>query len=92
MSKEAIKKFQEEAKSNKDLQDKIIEAGSDLDQIVSIAGNAGFDFTKEELVQLSEEAKSQLSDDDLDKVAGGSGKATAVTVTGCAVTVCVGVI
>lgn len=90
MSKEAIKKFQEEAKSNKDLQEQIVEAGSDVDKIVSIANNAGFSFTKEELLQFSEEAKSQLSDDDLDKVAGGSG--ATVTVTAVAVTVCVGVI
>ncbi|MFH2047558.1 MAG: Nif11-like leader peptide family RiPP precursor [Pseudomonadota bacterium] len=92
MSNEEIKRFQTEVKGKKNLQDELAAAGSDMDKIVSIANKNGYKFSKDELTKFAEEAKSRLSDDDLEKVAGGAGNATAVTVTGVVVTVCVGVI
>ena len=73
MSMEEIKRFQTEAKEKEDIQKALSETGSDIDKVVSIASENGYDFTKEELVKFAEEQKSKLSDEDLGSAAGGKG-------------------
>ena len=77
MSIEEIKRFQTEAKEKEDIQKALSEAGSDIDKVVSIASENGYDFTKEELIKFAEEQKSKLSDEDLKSVAGGTGEGAA---------------
>jgi predicted ribosomally synthesized peptide with nif11-like leader len=86
MSKEEITRFQKDVKNSKDLQEKLIDAGSDVNKIISIANSSGYNLNKEELVKFANEAKSELNDEDLEKVAGGG------VLSGAGVTVVVSVI
>jgi predicted ribosomally synthesized peptide with nif11-like leader len=46
-----------------------------LDALISLASTAGFDFTLDELkARFSKKSGSELSDDELEAVAGGKGK------------------
>lgn len=73
MSVEEIKRFQQNLKDDKDLQKKLVDVGSDIDKIVEFAKSNGYDFSKSEIDALSNRKKSgELSDDDLEKVAGGA--------------------
>jgi predicted ribosomally synthesized peptide with nif11-like leader len=63
MSIESAKKFLD----NIILSEKINKAKDDKEKVKQVIKEAGYDFTDEEL----EKAKSELSDDDLDNVAGG---------------------
>jgi predicted ribosomally synthesized peptide with nif11-like leader len=86
MSKEEITRFQKDVKNSKDLQEKLIDAGSDVNKIISIANSSGYNLNKDELVKFADEAKSELNDEDLEKVAGGG------VLSGAGVTVVVSVI
>lgn len=70
MSKEAVTQFREEVSRNEGLQAEIMNAG-DLD-IVSLARSKGFEFTLEELQDAVEAAADQLTDFELEMVAGGT--------------------
>ena len=63
MSIESAKKFLD----NIILSEKINKAKDDKEKVKQFIKEAGYDFTDEELKQVS----SELSDDDLDNVAGG---------------------
>lgn len=89
MSVAEIERFQKEAKEKEEIQKALTTAGSDVDKIVSIANQNGYVFDKDELLKFAEEHKGQLSDEDLENVAGGEGQGV---VTIAAVTVVVGVI
>ena len=67
MSEEQLKAFWEAVQSDTSLQEKLRAAKTDADSIASIAKEAGFKITAEEV----EEAQAQLSDEQLDAVAGG---------------------
>jgi predicted ribosomally synthesized peptide with nif11-like leader len=68
MSEENLKAFLVAVKSDVSLQDKL-KLVSDPDAVVSIAKEAGFSITTDELKQQSGER--ELSDDELEEVAGG---------------------
>ncbi len=72
MSVQAAKDFIVKIKQDKSLADSLESAGDD-DARRKIAAEAGFDFTRDDIKEaLSEGSSKQLSDDDLDSVAGGS--------------------
>jgi len=66
MSEEQLKAFWEAVQEDTSLQEKL-RATTDVDSIASIAKEAGFEITAEEV----KEAQAQLSDEQLDGVAGG---------------------
>ena len=66
MSEEQLKAFWEAIQADPSLQEKL-RAATDADSIVRIAKEAGFEITADEI----KEAQSELSDEQLDRVAGG---------------------
>ncbi len=66
MSEEQLKAFWEAVQADSSLQEKL-RATTDADSIASIAKEAGFETTAEEV----KEAQAQLSDEQLDGVFGG---------------------
>ncbi len=66
MSEEQLKAFWEAVQADTSLQEKPREA-TDADSIVSIAKEAGFEITADEV----KEAQSGLSDEQLDQASGG---------------------
>ena len=66
MSEEQLKAFWEAVQADPSLQEKL-RAAIDADSIVSIAKETGFEISAEEV----KEAQSELSDEQLDGVAGG---------------------
>ena len=67
MSIESAKAFLERIKSDEDFKNSVGELGTAEERMEYVKG-AGFDFTKEEIKSL----KDELSDEELDAVAGGS--------------------
>ena len=77
MSEDQFKAFVEKVKGDTSLQEKL-KAASDADAVVSIAKEEGFsisiDDIKAQLLELSDEAGDvELSDEELEGVAGGVG-------------------
>ena len=68
MSKDQLKAFLEKVKGDTSLQEKL-KAASDADAVVSIAKEEGFSISADDL----KNAQSELSDEDLEGVAGGTG-------------------
>ena len=68
MSEDQLKAFTAAIKSDNSLQSKLKEA-KDVDSIVSIAKEAGFEIDANEI----NNAKAELSEEDLEYVAGGKG-------------------
>ncbi|QCH16359.1 Nif11-like leader peptide family natural product precursor [Synechococcus sp. CB0101] len=66
MSEEQLKAFQEAAKADAGLQEKL-KAAADADAVVAIAKAAGFVISSEEL----QKAQAEVSEDELQGVAGG---------------------
>ena len=66
MSKEQLKAFLEKVKGDTSLQDRL-KAAKSQDDVVSIAKDAGFMITAEEL----KNAQAEVSDEELEGVAGG---------------------
>ena len=66
MSIESAKAFLERMKNDEDFRKSVGELGTAEERLKYVKG-AGFDFTKEEISNL----KDELSDNDLDNVAGG---------------------
>lgn len=72
MSQEAIAKFQEAVRTQPALLEKVKAVGSDVDALVALAGQAGFVFTRDELMDAAQSKKGELSEEELQKVAGGT--------------------
>ena len=66
MSEEQLKAFLEKVKTDTSLQEKLKAAG-DSDAVLAIAKDAGFSISADDLTK----AQSELSDEDLDEIAGG---------------------
>ncbi len=66
MPEEQLKAFWEAVQTDTSLQEKL-RAATDADSIVRIANKAGFEITADEV----KEAQSEMSDEQLDGVAGG---------------------
>ena len=69
MSEEQLKAFLEKVKGDTSLQEKL-KAASDADAVVTIAKEAGFSITPEDIQSMQSETV-ELSDDELDGAAGG---------------------
>lgn len=71
MSQSELERFVADVKANKELQDALKEAGPDVDAIVKYASGKGYDFTADELKAYAQTKKGELSEEELEKVAGG---------------------
>ena len=71
MSEEQLKAFMEAVKADAGLQEKL-KAAADSNAVVAIAKEMGFMITTEEL-QWAQAVVEELSDEELDGVAGGGG-------------------
>lgn len=83
MSVESLKAFGNKITEDEELKKKAQDRGlENVDEMVALAQENGFDVTREDYKQLAEELKSseELTDDDLEKVAGGFATAVAVGV------------
>ena len=67
MSEEQLKAFLEKVKADTSLQEKL-KAASDSDTVLAIAKEAGFSISVDDLTK----AQSELSDQELESVAGGT--------------------
>ena len=67
MSQEQLKAFLEKVKGDTSLQEKL-KAAADADAVVSIAKEAGFSISADDL----KKAQSELSEEELEGVAGGT--------------------
>ena len=76
MSEEQLKAFLEKVKSDTSLQEKL-KAVADVDAAVDIAKETGFSISNEDF----ENAESELSDEELEAVAGGVCPITMAAVT-----------
>ena len=78
MSEEQLKAFLEKVKGDTTLQEKL-KAASDADAVVAIAKDAGFVISPGELQKL----QTDLSEQELEGVAGGTEEQLEVTVNWC---------
>jgi len=69
MSEEQLKAFLEKVKGDSSLQEKL-KAASDADAALAIAKEAGFAITAEDIQSM--QSATELSDDELEGVAGGT--------------------
>ncbi len=75
MSEEQLKAFLEKVEADSSLQEKL-KAAADANAVIAIAKEAGFAITAED-IQSMQSATTELSDDELGGVAGGSSPACA---------------
>ena len=74
MAKSEVERFIADLKEKEDLRNGLKEtAGADLKSVQEFAKDKGYEFSEEDLNDHVEEQKAKLSEDDLDKVAGGAG-------------------
>jgi len=71
MSQSELERFVKDAKDNKDFQKELKAVGADVEAIVTFASGKGYDFTVDELKSFVDAKKGELSEEQLDKVAGG---------------------
>jgi predicted ribosomally synthesized peptide with nif11-like leader len=72
VSKDAVKSFYAKVEADKALKAKLEAIGKGkMDEVVKVAGAAGFAFSTDDLVAFQQEAGGALSEADLDLVAGG---------------------
>ncbi len=76
MSEEQLKAFLEKVQADTSLQEKL-KAATDSKSITAIAKDAGFSISADELKE-AKEAQSELSEEELEGVAGGFGVAMEV--------------
>ena len=79
MSEEQVKAFLEKVKADTSLQEKL-KAAADANAVAAIAKEAGFSISADDLTN----AQSELSDVDLEGVAGGASVVGCWGSTGCA--------
>ncbi len=64
-----IERFNKDLSTNKEMLEEVKALGNDLDKIVAYANSKGYNFTVEDI----KAEQGELSEQDLDKVAGGGG-------------------
>jgi predicted ribosomally synthesized peptide with nif11-like leader len=82
MSEEQLKAFLEAVKADAGLQEKLYTA-ADADAVVAIAKEVGFMFSADELQRAQAVGEEELSDEELEGVAGGRWAFTAVPSSPC---------
>ena len=83
MSEEQLKAFLEKVKTDASLQEKL-KAAADNDAVAAIAKDAGFSISADDL----KKAQSEISEEELEGVAGGTPIFTLIGLSMCAVAVC----
>ena len=73
MSKVDLDRFVADLKSNKDLQEAVAKGAGGLQAAVAVARSRGYNITVDEARQYLREKASNLSDKELDALAGGKG-------------------
>jgi predicted ribosomally synthesized peptide with nif11-like leader len=82
MSKESAKAYLERLEKDSDFKKKVQSAADD-DSRWAVVKNAGFDFTKEELIEVMQEKSGRkLTDAELEQVTGGAVIGAAVAAAG----------
>lgn len=81
MSQSEIERFAKDVKTNASLQGEVKKVGGDQQALVNLAKKNGYDFTLDDLKKYGDKKKGELSQEDLDKVAGGGTVVTTVVVT-----------
>ena len=76
---EEIKRFNEDVKENKEMLEEIKAIGNDLEKVVEYANDKGYDFTVEDL-ESKVDNNSELSEEQLEEVAGGFSAVVSVVV------------
>ena len=71
MSEEQLAAFLEAVEGDTSLQE-TLKGAADLDAAVAVAKEAGFDVSKADLLEYQAQQTLELSDEELEKVAGGS--------------------
>jgi len=72
MSEEQLNSFLEAVKADAGLQEKL-KGAADLDAAVALANEAGFDARKADFIRYQAKQMAELSDEELEGVAGGGG-------------------
>lgn len=72
MSLENIKKFNEAVSTDEALMEEVKKVGTNLDELIALGKKKGYDFTAEELTELSQKKEGELSEEELDNVSGGA--------------------
>ena len=78
MSEEKLAALLAKLKDDTGLQEKL-KGAADLDAVLAIAKDAGFDVSKADWLKYQAQRSLELSDEDLEKVAGGGGDGVPVT-------------
>ena len=82
MSQADVERFVADLKSNDELRDEVTGAAGGIGSIVEVAKDKGYDITVEEARDyIRSQASSELSDEQLDQVAGGKGGSSVANVT-----------
>ncbi len=76
MSVEEIKRFNTDVNQDEALKEAVKKVGADVGALVVLAKDKGYDFTAEELQTLADSKQGELSEEQLDGVAGGGTTAT----------------
>ena len=71
MSCDEVKRFSQAVQASPELQEEIKKIGPDLPALAAFAAKKGFTFSSDDLQQCADQAKGELSEEQLDKVAGG---------------------
>jgi predicted ribosomally synthesized peptide with nif11-like leader len=90
MSLDALKDFGKKVMEDADLKAKAKKVGMEnVDGIIALAKENGFDISKEDFIAAAKEAQSsdELNEDDLEKIAGGVATSTAAAAVGVAAAV-----
>ncbi len=74
MSQSEVERFASAVRADKGLQDELKKAAVSNQAIVDFAKSRGYDVDLNEIVSFVEARKATISEEDLDKVAGGKGK------------------
>ena len=74
MSKSEVERFANAVRADKGLQEELKKAAVSNEAIVAFAKSNGYDVNLNEIVSFVEAKKATLSEEDLDKVAGGKKK------------------
>ena len=78
MSEEQLKSFLEKVKADTSLQEKL-KAAADADAALAIAKEAGFAITAEDIQSMQSATATDLSDEELEGVAGGTAPTIIIT-------------
>ncbi len=77
MSKSEMDRLANAVRADKGLQEEVKKASTSNEALVAFAKSKGYDVNLNEMIAYIEQRKATLSEEDLDKVAGGKKKSTA---------------